>query len=150
MTRPLPPEPDFERLGQRFSAMVNEIVQAPERAWRTDVDLYAGVLRQLLERGNSGFISCRESMNTLNANAVVDRLNMEAARRQAREARIEADRVKAEAAEDLASALMDWCNEHTVPSRYRREGVVLAVQMLRQIALRLAVRAENRRPTEEI
>lgn len=139
--RPLPPEPDFERLGRRLSEITSEIIHRPDRTWTTDVDLNAKALRVLLERTTSGFVTYREMMNTLNGHTVIDRIAMEAAQEQARAARAEADRVRADAAEDAALTLERWCNEATVPSRYRREGVELAVQTLRRVAAHHARRA---------
>jgi hypothetical protein len=44
--------------------------------------------------------------------------------------RAETQRVYREAAQDLTDFLRNKCNERTVPSRYRREGVTWAADML--------------------
>jgi hypothetical protein len=143
-TRPLPPEPDYEKLGRTFSEILSGIIHQPERTWNTDTDLYTRVLREILENRRSGFVSDREHMNNLNGHTVIDRLNAEAAEKRADEARSEADRVSEEAAADLAKGLRAWCNERTVPSRLRREGVELAAARMEMISAALAAQREQR------
>lgn len=144
MTRPLPPEPDFAALGGRFVRLLAEIMHAPERTWTTEADLYATVLRKLLAGvPSSGFITHRACVISRNSHTEVARMNAERAQAEARAARAETHRVMAEAAEDLVAGLSAWCNQVTVPSRYRREGVALAVHQLRQAAVRHAARAEK-------
>lgn len=144
LTRPLPPEPDYEALSRRFSKVLNGIVHQPERTWHTEVDLYARVLREVFGTSGSGFVSNREHMHNLNGNAVIDRLNAEAAERRANAARSEADRVTEESAADLAEGLRLWCNERTVPSRLRREGVELAAARLEMISAACLAQRERR------
>ncbi|MER7280546.1 hypothetical protein ABT369_39515 [Dactylosporangium sp. NPDC000244] len=54
----------------------------------------------------------------------------ERAEEQVREMRAEVARVYREAAADLAKLIRDRCNERTVPSRYRREGVLWAADLI--------------------
>lgn len=134
--RPLPPEPDFAALGSRLSRIMAEIIHRPQTDTErsaTGVDLYAIGLRRLLASPSSGFVPYREMVHTLNGHTVIDRLNAEDAKEQARAARAEADRVRAQVAPDLAAALRRWCNEVTVPSAYRRQGVELAAQCLERM-----------------
>lgn len=52
------------------------------------------------------------------------------ARQELREARRETDRAWREGGRQSGRELRQWCNEYTVPSRLRREGVLLAADKL--------------------
>jgi hypothetical protein len=60
----------------------------------------------------------------------LSRMQTEAAEKRVQEMRAETQRVYREAGKDLANLLRDRCNERTVPSRYRREGVTWAADMI--------------------
>lgn len=87
-------------------------------------------LRRLLEGTGSGFVTWDEHMHVLDVNRYVDRANGEQAQRQLRHERQEYERKLAGARGVLATAIRARCNERTVPSRYRREGVLLAAEWL--------------------
>lgn len=77
-----------------------------------------------------GLITASEHDHLRNAHTVLDRMAREAAEKRAKEADAEVRRVYREARQDIAAALREWCNERSVPSRLRREGVLLAADRL--------------------
>lgn len=139
--RPLPPEPDYQALGERYTQITARLIHAPERVWTTGSDLNARVLQELLTSRSSGFRTDREHVHNLNSHSVVDRMNAEAAEERAQAARVEADQIRAELAARYADALREWCNDRTVSGTYRREGVELAAQWLERVAAGAAHRA---------
>jgi hypothetical protein len=60
------------------------------------------------------------------SHTIIDRLNTRAAKEEAAAARAETRRVLEESARDLAKYIRGWANHRVVPSRYRREGVLIA------------------------
>lgn len=61
---------------------------------------------------------------------ILDRLNAEAAKKEAKEAHDEARRVLRDSARDLAKLIRECTNERTVPAKFRREGVLLAADWI--------------------
>lgn len=64
------------------------------------------------------------------AHTFADRHNREASEKQVKELRAEIGRIYREAGKDLAEMLRNRCNEVSVPSRYRREGVAWAADLI--------------------
>lgn len=60
--------------------------------------------------------------------SALDRMQREKAEEQVKGMRAEVRRVYAEARKDVAEYLREKCNERTVPSRYRREGVMTTTE----------------------
>lgn len=77
-----------------------------------------------------GLITVGEHEHLRNAHTVLDRMSREAAEKRAAEDRAELRRVRLEAQQDVADAIRERCNERSVPSRYRREGVELAADWI--------------------
>ena len=69
-------------------------------------------------------------MRTLEINRSVDRANGERAQELLKHERAGYARKLADARGVLARAIRERCNERTVPSRYRREGVLIAAEWL--------------------
>jgi hypothetical protein len=93
-------------------------------------DFYAEALRRLFHRIGHGFVTEEEHMRVLEANRFVDRANGERAQATLREKTAEFERKLADARRVLADAIRRRVNERTVPSAYRREGVLLAADWL--------------------
>lgn len=135
---------EWDRLASRFSDTLRDVYAEGPRA-----DAYSEALRRTFgyvaagDPGSSGRALPYEHLNRgqglttdaeaswiRDAHTVADRLAREAAERQVKEMRAEVARVYQEAAKDLAAFLRDRCNERTVPSRFRREGVRWAADMI--------------------
>lgn len=78
----------------------------------------------------TGLMSIAEADHLRNMHTAVDRANRQEAEQDAVKARAETRRVLIDAARDLAGYLRQRCNDRTVPSRYRREGVLLAADWI--------------------
>ena len=87
-------------------------------------------LRRLLEAPGSGFVTWDEHLHALDVNRKVDRANGERAQELLRHEREEYAATMTGSARAYAAAIRARCNEVTVPSRYRREGVLLAAGWL--------------------
>jgi len=77
-----------------------------------------------------GLITQAEADHVRDGHTIVDRMGRETAEQQVKEMRAEVARVYREAAKDLAEMIRDRCNEVSVPSRYRREGVAWAADLI--------------------
>lgn len=136
---------DWDRIARRFSDALREIYDEPGRY----VDPYAEALRRALgyvpagepgissrvlpyDQLDSGFglMTKAEAHHLLEGRTVIDRMNRERVEEQVKEMRAEVARVYREARKDVADYLRARCNERTVPSRYRREGVAWAADMI--------------------
>lgn len=136
---------DWDRIARRFSDALHEIYAEPGRV----ADPYAEALRRALgyvpegEPGwtaralpyehlwnGAGLHTDAEVKHLLDGHTVLDRLAREAAEKKVEEMRAEVARVYREARKDVADYLRARCNERTVPSRYRREGVTWAADMI--------------------
>jgi hypothetical protein len=114
-----------------------------------DVDFYAELLRRTFEYRTAdeqrdreralpyehlkvglGLTTQAEADYTRDSHTFVDRHNRERAEQQVKEMRAEVSRVYREAAKDLAEMIRQRCNDRTVPSRYRREGVAWAADLI--------------------
>lgn len=78
----------------------------------------------------SGLTTQAEADHIRDGHTIMDRLNRETAEKHVAEMRAEVARVYREAAADLAKLIRARCNERTVPSRYRREGVEWAADLI--------------------
>lgn len=79
---------------------------------------------------STGLVTAAYSEHIRNAHTTIDRLNRESAEQQVKEMRVEVQRVYRESATDLAKYIRGRCNEVSVPSKYRREGVELAADWI--------------------
>lgn len=77
-----------------------------------------------------GLTTDAEAKYVRDGHTVIDRLNRERAEQQVKEMRAEVARVYLEARKDVAAAIRSRCNEYSVPSKYRREGVELAADWI--------------------
>jgi hypothetical protein len=137
---------DWDRIAARFLDLKRRMIH--EEDW-SGGDIDAEALRRTfgyraaseqrdLERPLSyehlkmgyGLITQAEADHVLDGHTIVERLNRERAEAQVKEMRAELDRVYREAGKDLADMLRSRCNDRTVPSRYRREGVAWAADMI--------------------
>lgn len=134
---------DWSELARRFQQAMMELVHLDPQPRYGD-ELYAEALRRALgwqEQGPGGhppyetvrfpgLLTEGEHEHVVHSHTVVDRLNAERVTRENKEIReryrVETTRIRAE----LAQALRASTNERTVPSRYRREGVLLAADWL--------------------
>lgn len=117
---------DWADAGRKFSQITADM-------YRSDLhgsDYYAEVLRRLWEQIGHQFVPLPEHMRVLEMNRSVDRANGEQAQRSLAQHVTEYERKMRESAHVYAEALRARCNERTVPSRLRREGVLLAADWL--------------------
>lgn len=137
---PTNPKPvDWRAIGRRFAdATVYYLHHAGVMLYGDD--FYAAVARRALDGEQQarlpyetvglglGLITEAEAAHMTESHTVLSRLRAERAEEQVREMRAEVARVRRDAARDLVAHLREWVNERTVPSRYRREGVLLAAE----------------------
>jgi hypothetical protein len=131
---------NWDRIAERFQAeMANLIHREPQKRYGND--FYAEALRRTL-----GFRSADESFRErlergeglttegyaryLYDTSALDRMQRESAEQQVKNARAETQRVYREAGKDFADLLRARCNEVSMPSRYRREGVAWAADII--------------------
>ncbi|MBG0568786.1 hypothetical protein [Actinoplanes aureus] len=131
---------NWDRIAERFQAeMANLIHHEPKK--RYGDDFYAEALRRTLgfrpadenfqERLLRGEGLTTESYaRRLYDTSALDRMQRETAEQVAKDARAETRRVYREAGKDFADLLRTRCNEVSVPSRYRREGVAWAADLI--------------------
>lgn len=132
---------DWERIARRMVDEMRKMIHE-ENFYGTDEVRYAEALRRALgyedpaegryERLKFGYglITQAEMKDLVDGHTIVDRLGRERAEEQIKEMRAEVARVYREARKDVADYLRERCNERTVPSRYRREGVTWAADMI--------------------
>lgn len=135
---------DWDRLAGRFSDALRDVYAEGPRA-----DAYAEALRRTFgyvgagEPGSSGralpyerldhgygLITDSEADYLRDSHVYADRAGRKRAEDDLTRMRIEVSRVYRESGKDLAQMLRDRCNERTVPSRFRREGVRWAADMI--------------------
>jgi hypothetical protein len=131
---------DWDRISARLQEVMRVMLQDEGRYH--DATFYADALRRTFdykpaegaytERLRLGFGLTTEaySNHLIKGHTVIDRLNREKAEQQVKEMRAEVARVYREARADVAAYLRARCNERTVPSRNRREGVAWAADMI--------------------
>ncbi|WIN00007.1 hypothetical protein ACTOB_003680 [Actinoplanes oblitus] len=131
---------NWDRIAERFQAeMANLIHHEPEKRYGTD--FYAEALRRTLgfrptDENSQERLLRGEGLTTeryarhLYDTSALDRLQRETAEQTAKDARAETRRVYREAGKDFADLLRARCNEVSVPSRYRREGVAWAADLI--------------------
>ncbi|MFI6163071.1 hypothetical protein ACIA59_24355 [Micromonospora haikouensis] len=118
-------------LGRRFQEIQAKLLHGDDgEPLLSGSDFYGEALRRLLT-SDSGWMTQAEYEWHIRAHHVFNGSAAETARRQAREARARyaasARAVRAELAEQLREA---GSNERIVPSRYRRDGVLLAADWI--------------------
>jgi hypothetical protein len=138
---------NWDRIADRLQQVMRTMLQ--EEGRYHDATFYADALRRTLgyvaagEAGTSGralpyerlqsnfgLITQAEADYLRDAHTIADRMGRERAEEQVKELRAELRRVYREAGKDLADMLRERCNERTVPSRYRRDGVAWAADMI--------------------
>jgi len=146
-TDPTPAGVDWHALADRLQTATADMVHHDTGPQRYGSDFYAEALRRVFEAHpahepggrdlpydrvstQTGMITTAEHTWLLDSHTIHNRLALESADATIRELRAEIRRVYAEARQDIAAALREWCNERSVPSRFRREGVLLAAQRL--------------------
>lgn len=77
-----------------------------------------------------GLVTKAEVDHLLESHTIADRMAREAAEKRVAEMREETARVYREAGQDLANLIRGRCNDRTVPSKYRREGVQWAANLI--------------------
>lgn len=132
---------DWMALAQRLQREMTRLVHE-ETGRRYGDDLYVEALRRAFGARqvrdcpyesvdcSTGLTTVAESDYIRDSHTIIDRLNAERAREEAKAAREEVRRVYREARRDIAQDLRGWCNERTVPARLRREGVLLAADRI--------------------
>lgn len=137
---------NWDRIAARFLDVQRRMIH--EENW-SGPDFYAENLRRTFDyraageqrngeralsyerlRDGWGLITQAEANHLRDGHTVIDRLNRERAEEQVKEMRAEVARVYREAAKDLAELIRNRCNDRTVPSRYRREGVAWAADLI--------------------
>jgi hypothetical protein len=131
---------DWDKISHRLQDVMRVMLQ--EEGRYHDSTFYADALRRTLgyePAGDRGFDHVRngqglttESYHQFNVKGAtaLSAMHAEQAKEEAKELRAEVRRVYTEAGKDLAEMLRERCNERTVPSRYRREGVAWAADMI--------------------
>jgi hypothetical protein len=79
---------------------------------------------------STGLMARAEADDIIEAHTIVDRKAREAAEKEAAELRAELRRTRNEARAIAASLIRARVNEHSMPSRYRREGALQAADWL--------------------
>lgn len=130
---------DWDRISTRLQDVMRRMV--PDEQW-TGGDFYAEALRRTFgyqpDNGQGrdylhndlGLQAEAYSQYLHEGHAVIERLNREKAEQQVKELRAEMRRVRQEAGKDLADMIRERCNERTVPSKYRRDGVAWAADLI--------------------
>jgi hypothetical protein len=134
---------DWAQLAQEFQRHTADLIHR-EGAQLSGTEFYAEALRRTFGyatndgadgrrelpydtvRTSTGLTTLAEADHLRSACTAVDRVNREAAERRAREAQGEARSVLREAAQRVADHIRARCNDRSVPSRLRRDGVLLA------------------------
>lgn len=131
---------DWNRIADRLQQVMADMVHRDTEA-RYGTDYYAEALRRTLGyepgdgprreslRRGDGLTTEAYAKNLYDTSGL-DRMHREQAEEQVKEMRAEVARVYRDAAKDLAAFLRARCNERSVPSRYRREGVTWAADMI--------------------
>lgn len=135
------PAVDWARIGARMADEMRKMLH--EENWHgPDQERYAVALQRALGfeegeaprparlRSGMGLTTDADADWTRGAHTVADRMAREAAEKRVAELREEVRRVYREAAQDLAAAIRERCNERSVPSRFRREGVAWAADLI--------------------
>jgi hypothetical protein len=149
VTEPGHPEPqeiDWAGLAQRFQETTTRMIHHEDGSPRYGNNFYAEALRRTfgyqpagapprelpypVVNPSTGLTTTAAADHIRDGHTVLDRLARADAERQRDEAREEAHRVLRDAARDLAKLIRGCTNERTVPSRYRREGVLLAADWI--------------------
>ncbi len=120
---------DWVVLGRLLQDIQNQLVHG-DQTRRYGDDYYAEALRRLLTDSRSGWMPIAEHYRLVDLHTYVDRRNLQEANRRAREARARYATASAKIRAGMAGWLGHLTNDRTVPSRYRREGVLLAADWI--------------------
>jgi hypothetical protein len=122
-------EIDWADAGAKFSAITADLMHR-DGAGLHGSAFYAEALRRLWSRIGHQWVTNDHMMRVLAMNRATDRANGEAAEASLRHHTAQFERTLIGVRGVLAAALRARCNERTVPSRYRRDGVELAASWL--------------------
>lgn len=120
---------DWAKAGEQFSRIQSDLMHGEGSELR-GAEFYGEVLRRLFARIGPNWVTYEDHMRTLELNRRQDRANGERAEATLKHFTEEYQRKLADARAVMADAIRTRCNEVTVPSRYRREGVLLAAEWL--------------------
>jgi hypothetical protein len=128
---------DWDGIGRRMADEMRKMVHE-EGFYGSDETRYAQALRRALGdqpdsdilRSHFGLTTEAYARRDLKGAVALAEMHREQAEQQVKEMRAEVARVYREAAGDLAAFLRARCNERTVPSKYRRDGVAWAADMI--------------------
>lgn len=140
---------DWDRLGARLNEVLRQMVHGTPEQQYTGPNFYVEAVRRTLGyvaagelttsertfpydnlKHGFGLITAAQAKHETDGVAYFDRIGREKAEEQVKEMRAELARARREAGSDFAEYLRNRCNERTVPSRYRREGVNWAADMI--------------------
>lgn len=134
---------DWVKLARRLQEAQAQLVHHEDGFRRYGDEFYAEALRRAFGykephghvkhetvSESTGLMTTAYANHLIESNTIMSRLNAESAQREAKAAREETRRVYREAGRDLARLIRDRCNERTVPSRFRREGVLTAADWI--------------------
>jgi hypothetical protein len=118
-------EVNWRELAEKHSAITAHMIHHEEQTL-FGYDFEAEVLRRLItsSTGQRWLTTKAEAAHTLDSHRIVDRLNLESAKKEVAKAREESRQGLREHAHQIAAWVRQTVNERTVPSRYRREGAL--------------------------
>ncbi|WJK33153.1 hypothetical protein [Solwaraspora sp. WMMA2065] len=121
---------NWPALGRRLQQIQARMIHGDGEPVLSGDDFYGEALRRLLTRTDSGWMTRADHDRFIRAHHVFNGSAAAAARRQAREARARYAAAARTIRAELAAWLREAANERTVPSRYRRDGVLLAADWI--------------------
>jgi hypothetical protein len=131
---------DWDRISARLQDVMRVMLQEEGRYY--DATFHEDALRRTFgyePAGDRGFDHLRSDYGLttesyrrfdLRGAIALSEMQKEQAKAEVAEMRAEVRRVYREARADVAAYLRERCNERTVPSKYRREGVAWAADMI--------------------
>lgn len=119
---------DWLALGRKLGEIESGMIHGDNSDLHGD-EFRAEALRRLLEN-RPGWITLEEHYRVLDLNRRQDRANGEAAKATLARLSAEYERKMRDSAREYAEAIRYRATESEVPSRYRREGVLLAAEWL--------------------
>lgn len=120
---------DWTKAGETFSRIQSDLMHGEGSELR-GAEFYGEALRRLFARIGHNWVTSEESQRAIHMSTSISRSNAEQAKAALHHFTEEYQRKLADARAVMADAIRTRCNEVTVPSRYRREGVLLAAEWL--------------------
>jgi hypothetical protein len=128
---------DWDRIADRLQQVMADMIH--KENYHGGAGFYAEALRRTLGhdvafgrdiiRRGEGLTTEADAKHTYD-NGALERMQREQAEEKVKEARAETRRAYAEAGQDFADFLRAKCNERSVPSKYRRDGVAWAADQI--------------------